>query len=154
MIKNILLRAANSFMYSVGISAILQMLLLTFVEGLDPVLPEFGAHFPDMAQAVLAQCLLIGVGSAAFGAGSVIMELEKIGLIVQSVLYFVLTAAVWIPIACICWGIHKYSSALVTVLVSYMVSYAISWAVQLKICKKNVEEINARLSVINGQIGD
>lgn len=146
MIKNIAFRALNSFMYSVGITVVLQFILLSLFEGMPPVLPEFGARFPNETAALLTQTILIGVCSAFFGGGSVIMELEKIGLIVQSVLYFALTAAVWVPVACVCWGIHKYPSALLTVSASYLISYFISWMVQFKECKKNVAEINVRLT--------
>lgn len=146
MAKNILIRAINSFMYSVGITVLLQFIFILCFEGMLPVLPEFGARFSNETAALLTQTILIGVCSAFFGGGSVIMELEKIGLIVQSVLYFILTAAVWVPVACLCWGIHKYPSALLSVSVSYLISYAISWTVQFKECKKNVAEINIRLT--------
>lgn len=146
MVKNIFIRAINSFMYSVGITVLFQFILLLCFKGMQPVLPEFGAYFPNETIALLTQTILIGVCSAFFGGGSVFMELEKIGLIVQSVLYFILTAAVWVPIACLCWGIHKYPSALITVSASYLIAYAISWMVQFKECKKNVAEINVRLT--------
>lgn len=145
MAKNIFIRAINSFMYSVGITVLLQFILLLCFKGMLPVLPEFGARFSNETVALLTQTILIGVCSAFFGGGSVIMELEKIGLIVQSVLYFILTAAVWVPVACVCWGIHKYPSALLTVSASYLIAYAISWTIQFKECKKNVAEINVRL---------
>ncbi len=151
MIKNVAVRALNSFMYSVGITVILQFVLLSCFEGMPPVLPEFEAHFPNETTALLAQTILIGISSAFFGGGSVIMELEKIGLIVQSVLYFILTAAVWVPVACFCWGIHKYPSALLTVSVSYFIAYAISWMIQFKECKKNVAAINLRLKEMHGE---
>lgn len=146
MVKNIIVRALNSFMYSVGITVVGQMLLLSFVDGMAPVLPQFGVLFPNDTVALLAQTMLIGLCSAVFGGGSVIMELERIGLIVQSALYFVLTAAVWVPVACLCWGIHKYLPALLSVSASYLIAYAISWGIQLKQCKKNVAEINLRLT--------
>lgn len=145
MIKNIVVRAINSFMYSVGITVVIQFVLLSCFEGMPPVMQEFGARFSGETVASLTQTMLIGLCSAFFGGGSVIMELEKIGLVVQSILYFMLTAAVWVPVACVCWGIHKYPSALVSVSASYLIAYFISWTVSFKQCKKNVAEINVRL---------
>ena len=111
-----------------------------------PVLPGYLAHFQSPVEAVLVQVILIGLSSAVFGAGSVIMELERISLLAQSILYFIITAVVWIFIGCFCWEIHKYPTALFSVSLSYTASYIISWMVQYKVCKRNVEKINTKLS--------
>lgn len=153
MLKKAFIRGTNSFMYAIGISTVIQMLLLSFVKGMDPVLPEFGMHFPNLYTAVLVQNILIGFTSAAFGAGSVIMEMERISLVVQSILYFVLTALIWIPVGCICWGLHRYPGTMLVMGVSYTVSYVISWMVQFKQCKKNVEQINKKLLELRGEAG-
>ena len=146
MKKNMAIRAINSFMYSMGITILVQFILGICFKDMPVVLPEFGARFSGDTQALLVQTVLIGLCSAFFGGGSVIMELEKIGLLVQSVLYFILTAAVWIPVACLCWSIHKYPSALLSVSASYLIAFAICWIVQFKECKKNVAAINQRLA--------
>ncbi len=153
MLKNALIRGINSFMYAVGISTVVQTLVLSLVKDMNPVLPEFGMHFSNLYLAVLAQNILIGITSAAFGAGSVIMEMERISLVVQSILYFVLTALIWIPVGCICWGLHRYPATMLVMGVSYTVSYVISWMVQFKQCKSNVEQINKKLLELRGEAG-
>ena len=147
MIKNMFFRGMNSFMYSVAITAVVYGLIigLGLYEGELPLLPEYMAHFSSPTLALMVQCLLIGVISAAFGFGSAVMELEKIGLITQSILYFMITSAVWIPVACFCWGFHKYPGSMVGVTISFTVSYFISWSIQYRICRKNIEEINQKL---------
>lgn len=140
-------------MYAIGISAVIQTVLLAIVKDMDPVLPEFGAHFPNVYTAMLAQYLLIGLISAAFGAGSVIMELERLGLITQSILYFLLTAAVWIPVGCFCWGLHKYPITILSMGLSYTISYVVCWAVQYRLCKRNVEQINRKLLELKEEAG-
>ncbi len=152
MLKRIFIRGINSFMYAIGIYVVIQTVVVAIVEaitgesGMIPVVPEFAAHFSNSYMAVYTQALLIGLTSAVFGAGSVILELERIGLLVQSVLYFVVTMAVWVPVGCICWGLHKYPTAMISVSLSYVISYSISWAVQYRQCRKNVEKINRKLS--------
>ena len=159
MLKNSLIRGLNSFMYSVGIYLILQF-VLTIVVGKAtgqaeaiPVLPEFAAHFSNPYIAVYVQTLLIGLTSAVFGAGSVIMELERLSLVIQSVLYFVVTMAVWVPVGCFCWGLHKYPGAFVSVGISYLIAYFISWGIQYCQCKKNIQEINQKLLQLREESG-
>ncbi len=150
MIKNMLFRGLNSFMYSVAITLIVYGILVGIGvhNGELPMLPEYMAHFSSPTLALIVQCLLVGAASATFGLGSVIMENEKIGLITQSIIYFVVTAVVWVPVACFCWGFHKYPSTMITVTASYLISYFISWGIQYKVCRKNIEEINQRLQEI------
>lgn len=150
MIKHMISRGLNGFAYSIAITVVVNMAIMGFdlLDGALPLLPEYMEHFDSPTMALLVQCLLIGVISAAFGFGSAIMEAERIGLITQSILYFVITSAVWIPVACFCWGFHKYPGSMIGVTVSYLVSYFISWSVQYRICRKNIEEINQKLQEI------
>lgn len=152
MLKKIFVRGINSFMYAIGIYVMIQTVVVAIVEaitgesGMIPVLPEFAAHFSNIYMTVYTQALLIGLTSAVFGAGSVILELERIGLIVQSVLYFLVTMAVWVPVGCFCWGLHKYPPTMISVGLSYVVSYSICWVIQYRQCRQNVEKINRKLS--------
>lgn len=145
MLKKAWVRGINSFMYAIGISTVIQMILLSVVKDMGPVLPEFGVHFPNVYMAMLAQYLLVGLISAAFGAGSVIMEFERMSLVMQSILYFVLTSLIWVPVGCICWGLHKYPVTMIAMGVSYTVSYVFSWVLQYRQCKLSVEQINRKL---------
>lgn len=155
MLRKILIRGANSFMYSIGIYTVIQAGILTIVggEAMIPVLPEFAARFPNTFTAVYTQSFLIGLTAAVFGVGSVIMELERLSLVVQSILYFVITTAVWIPVGCLCFGLHKYPATMFSMGFSYLVSYAISWFVQYRLCKRNIEQINQKLSEMRGEGG-
>lgn len=157
MLKNIFIRGLNSFMYSVGIYLILQILITAITQAITghgefiPVLPEFAARFTNPYMAVYVQMLLIGLTSAAIGAGSIIMELERLSLLVQSILYLIVTMAVWIPVGCFCWGLHKYPGTMISVSLTYLVAYSISWAFQYHQCKRNIAEINQRLEQIRAE---
>lgn len=148
MLKRALYRGINSFMYAVSIY---NLILLTVVsvmgkEEMIPLVPEFAAHFSNPYQAVFVQNVLIGLISAIFGAGSILMELERLSLLVQSILYFLITTAVWVPVGCFCWGLHQYPQTMLSMGISYAVTYAISWIIQYRLCKKNVEQINEKLA--------
>lgn len=151
MIKKAIFRGINSFMYAIGIYTVLQLILSAINQkaGMIPVLPEFSAQFQNEAIAMLVQTVLIGIIGAAFGAGSVLMELERLSLIAQSILYFIVTTAVGLPIGCFCWGFHKYPQTRLSMglsyLISYLTVYIVNWVIQYRLCKSNIEQINKKL---------
>lgn len=144
MLKNLIIRMINSFMYAVGITSVVYF-FITAGRDFVPLLPEYREQFDNDIQALLVQLMLIGCMSAALGGGSVIMEMKRLSLLAQSIIYFVLASVVWISVGCYCWRIYKYPQALVSTLISYVVSYIICWVIQYKLCKKNIEEINRHL---------
>ena len=73
------------------------------------------------------------------------MELERLGLIVQSIVYFIISLCVWLFVGDFCWCIIKYPQAFISVVVSYTISYIICWTIQYRICKKNIADINKKL---------
>jgi len=159
MLKNSLIRGLNSFMYSVGIYLAIQTVVTLIISPTNggrefiPVLPEFAARFANPYMAVYVQLFLVGITSAVFGAGSVIMDLERLSVLAQSVIYLLITMAVWIPIGCICWGLHKYPETMISVGLSYMLAYAISWGVKYRQCKRNIQKINEKLEEMRAQEG-
>ena len=144
MIKNLLFRIANSFMYAIGITTVVYTFIIFFTGGM-PLLPEYAGRFDNDVKALLVQLILIGLMSAVLGGGSIIMELERLGLIVQSIVYFIISLCVWLFVGDFCWCIIKYPQAFISVVVSYTISYIICWTIQYRICKKNIADINKKL---------
>ena len=144
MLKDALIRMANSFIYPIVITTEVNF-FITAGRDFVPLLPEYRERFDNDTQALIVQLMLIGCMSAALGGGSVIMEMKRLSLLAQSIIYFVLASVVWISVGCYCWCIYKYPQALASTLISYVVSYIICWAIQYKLCKKNIEEINRHL---------
>jgi len=150
MLKNALVRGINSFMYAIAINVVIALIIIAIVNKPDfiPLVPDYAAHFESGIVALLLQTVLIGMTSAAFGAGSVILEIERWSLLKQSVIYFILTAAIWAPVSIFCWRIDKYPTAFINIICSYIVSYAITWIIQYTLCKKSVAKINQKLNQI------
>ena len=146
--KKAIQRGINSFVYTVAINVVIYTILIVLSKRPDfvPILPGYSAHFSSNTEALMVQLILIGFTSGVFGAGSVIMELERISLLAQSILYFIITAIVWVPISCLCWEINKYPQSFISVTISYVISYVISWVVQYITCKKSIEQINQKLA--------
>lgn len=134
----------NSFCYSIALTVIAFGVGMVCFQHI-PLVPDYAARFENDAVALVLELLLIGVMSAVLAGGTVIMELERLGLLVQSILYFVVTSPVWLAVACYCFGFAKYPMSAVSVCVSYFVSYSVCWIVQYKTCKRNIEDINRAL---------
>lgn len=139
--KNVMLRFANGFCYGIAISVVIQLIVIV-VTDIGFMLPEYAARFDNEVKAYAVQLLLIGLMSAISSAGSAIMEIKRLGLVIQSILYLLLMMGTWIPTACYLWGFHKYTMSMVSCLVSVLVTYGICWGIQYRICYRDVEEIN------------
>ena len=149
MLKRILIRFINGFCYSIAITMIIQTVVM-LATGDTPMLPEYMARFGSPLTAYVSQLLLIGVMSGITSLGTVVFEAKKIGLLAQSILYLAIMLSAWIPVACIAWGFHKYITSMIATLCSIVVSYGICWGILYKLSRKDIEEINAKLSEKKG----
>lgn len=144
MIKKGIKQAVSGFCCAVAINTILWVIFMMVI-GFVPLVPDYAARFESEAEAIVIQLMLVGLMSAVFSGGTVIMELPKLSLLTQSILYFVVTTIVWIPVGWFCFGLGIYKTTLISFGLSYLVSYIICWTIQYRICKRSVEEINDRL---------
>ena len=143
--KNIVIQFLNGFCYSIAITLCVGLFVLV-ITGNPVMLPEFVERYESETIALLVQLLLVGGMSGVTAAGTVIFELKRPGILVQSVLFLILMLAAWIPVACYVWGFHKYIMSMVSTLASIVVTYGICWGIQYKLCSRDVKEINQRLN--------
>lgn len=113
--------------------------------GVPQIHPDFGARFDNDVKAFVVQLFLIGFMSAVTSAGTVIFEAKRIGILVQSGIYLIIMLAAWIPVACVVWQFYRYPVSMIATIGSIVVTYAINWWIQYRHCKKEIDEINARL---------
>jgi len=144
-----MIRMANGFCYSIAITAMVQLIVIAISEK-SILLPEYAARFDNEMLAFGVELLLVGFISAMASGGTVLLELKRPGLVVQSILYFLLMLATWIPVACFLWGFHKYVTSFVSTLLSMVVTYGICWGIQYRLCIRDVKEINERLQEQQG----
>ena len=88
------------------ISTVLAVMLIQICiaqNGGSTVTERFASHFAAKDAAVLTQLLLVGGIGAAFSGASVVYDLERWSFLRQGIVYFVITAAVWVPVLLICW---------------------------------------------------
>ncbi len=149
--KKIMIRCGFSFMISAFISMMINMLIELIVQLItkditfSPLSPEFRAVFATESMAVYVNTLLYGLIGATFAGCSVIYELERIGYILQNLLFYICTACVWVPIVMTMWQLWRYPSALIGTLAGFAVTYLIMTIVGYRIKKQEIADINQLL---------
>ena len=150
--KEILYRCIFSFAVSAVCGNITNFLIefvvrtVTGSKDFLPLSPEFVALFPSESIAVEVNILLYGIIGVAFSLAAIIYEKDRLGVIVQNILYFIVTSMVWVPIVTLVWQLHKYPQALIGTICGFVVTYIIMSIVGYRITKKNIEKINLCLA--------
>ena len=150
LLKTTLKRGAVSF----SISAIIGLLINLIVDicvnaagndGFMSMSPEARALFPTPVIAAYVNVLLYGAIGATFAMMTFLFEIDRLGFVIQSILYFLLTSIVLVGITILLWQLHKHPQALVPTIAGYAVTYFIMFTVEYKELKKNIREINEEL---------
>lgn len=153
-ILNLLKRCSISFAISCICGTVTNLLIEVIVRavtGLDEfstMTPEFVSMFPSETIAVEVNILLYGIIGAGFSAMTFIYEQDRIGFVIQNMLYFILTAIIWVPIVVLIWQIDNYWKALVGTLIGFSVTYIIMTVVGYRTTKGTIKEINMYLEQI------
>jgi len=148
-------RATFSFIIS-SFCGLVVYLLIEFiigvvigVEGFTGLTPEYLSLFPTETLALGVAVLSHGLIGAVFAVAGSIYEKEKIGFVLQNVIYVLITGMVWIPIICFVWQLYRYPTALFCTIGGFVLTYVVMSVVGYNITKKEVAQINARLAENN-----
>ncbi len=110
--------------------------------GFSSMSPDYVALFPSVTIAAYVNILLYGVIGATFALSAYIYEVEKIGFIIQSIIYFVITSSVCVGITIILWQLHKYPSAFISTLAGYFATHVIMMVIEYRKLKADIKAIN------------
>ena len=150
MKKELTKRIIDGFSYAAAINVVVALICI-LVFKVEPLVPSYSAYFENKSMALLIQIILTGVISGTFSGGTILFEQAKLGLLLQSLLYFLLTTAVCIPITGFCWGLFVYKTSAIIFLCNYFATYFICWTVAYRNSVKEVREINRRIAEISGE---
>ncbi|MBR6308394.1 MAG: DUF3021 family protein [Lachnospiraceae bacterium] len=145
--KNVLKRGVISFFISSFAGVSVNLIIDCIVnasgrEGFISMSPDFVKLFPTPVVAAYVNIILYGLIGFTFSAMTFVYEIERIGFVFQSIIYFVVTAAVCLSITVILWQLHKYPAAFAGTLAGYAVTHVIMLVVGYRNLKKDIEEIN------------
>ncbi|MBP3611200.1 MAG: DUF3021 family protein [Lachnospiraceae bacterium] len=148
-------RVCFSFAIS-GMCGLIVYMLMEFVgevllgaENFSGLTPEYMTYFPSETLALGTAVLFHGLIGAAFCAATVVYEKAELGFVLQNVIYFIVTGAVWIPVVSFVWQLYRYPAAFFSTLGGFVMTYIIMSVVGYNITKKEVAQINALLAEEN-----
>jgi len=136
-------RAAVGF----AATALVQMVIMLIMAqaGNSLVTLEFSLRFTNETAAVVAQLMLVSLIGMTFACGAQIFEIERWSFLLQGVVHFAVTAAVWMPVAWICWRPISVKASLLSAL-GWLLTYAVIWFVQYLIYRNSIRRLNASIS--------
>ena len=143
MWKKILIRGLCSYCISVTITVIVGM--IAGLCGAEYVCtPDFVARIGSRLTAAYLQPLLLGLIGFAFGAGSVLFEIERWSYLKQGAIHLAITAAVWIPIELICFS-PVTPPVVFTFTLSAAVTYTLTWGIKYFVWRAQVRRLNEQI---------
>ena len=145
--KEVLKRGFTSFALSSFAGLIVNLIIDIIMnarglEGFSSMSPDYVALFPSVTIAAYVNVLLYGVIGATFALSVYIYEVEKIGFIIQSIIYFVITSSVCVGITILLWQLHKYPSAFISTLAGYLATHIIMMVIEYRKLKADIKVIN------------
>ena len=148
--KESIKRSAVSFSISAFVGLLVNLLIDVIANkagaaGFVSISPETRALFPTQAIAAYVNVLLYGAIGATFAGMTFIFEIDRLGFIIQEILYFIVTAAILALITILLWQLHRYPKALIPTLAGYGLTYLIMGIVEYRELKKNIADINETL---------
>ena len=142
MLKNLLRRMAVGFSATAAVAIVIQILMGQ--SGRSVVTPEFAARFAGEVPAALAQLGLVSLIGAAFAAAAIVFDFAHWSYLRQGAAHFAITAAVWLPVARLCWR-PAAAWVLGAQAAGWAFTYAVIWLIQYLVCRRRVAEANARI---------
>lgn len=147
MKKKMIQRGLLGFPLGIAIGNVITIgLSLGFADGYySPCVPELILAVGNEINAVILQAFLCGLLGTAFGAASLIWEMDSWSILKQTGLYFLAVFAAMMPVAyCTYWMEHSVRGFLVYFAVFAAIFIAV-WLAQWIAGRNNIEKINKTL---------
>ncbi len=144
-IRNGFISFAISAFAGLTVNMLIDAVVNGFVrEGFISMSPDYVALFPTPALAAYVNVLLYGLIGFIFSAATFVYDMERLGFVLQSLIYFAVTGAACTAITVILWQLHKYPLGLVFTLCGYGLTHIIIIRMQYRRLKQDILLINER----------
>ena len=145
--KEVLKRGFTSFALSAFAGLIVNLIIdvimnAVFKTEFHSMSPDYVALFPSVTIAAYVNVLLYGVIGATFALSAYIYEVERMGFIIQSIIYFIITSSVCVGITILLWQLHKYPAAFISTLAGYFATHVIMMVIEYRKLKADIKVIN------------
>ena len=92
--------------------------------------------------AAYVNILLYGLIGWIFSFATYIYEIERIGFVIQSIIYFLITSSVCMAITIFLWQLHRYPIAIVCTLAGFAITHVIMITNEYRRLKADIKVIN------------
>ena len=137
--KKLLMHLYHGFTITVSVCMFVEFFIGQVLD--HSVTAEFSAYFRNEGAAALAQLGLVGLIGMAFAGAALIFEIERWSYLKQGLVHFIITAAVWMPIAWLCWAPVR-GRGLVFTIIGWTLTYMVNWLVQYLLARQRIRELN------------
>ena len=147
MLKEYLTRIAISFSISAFMGILINLIIdavanATGSEGFISMSPQYVALFPTPVIAAYCNVLIYGIIGAVFSGATIIYEVERIGFVIQSLIYFLITVAASMGITVVLWQLHRYPAAFISTMAGYLATHIIMITIEYRKVKADIKAIN------------
>ena len=118
------------------------ILNLTGHTGFISMSTAYLALFPSSAMAAYINVLLYGLIGWTFSFSTYIYEVERIGFVIQSIIYFLITSSVCMAITIFLWQLHRFPIAILCTLSGFAFTHVIMITNEYRRLKADIKAIN------------
>ncbi len=148
MKKKLILRGIFGFPIGITIGYLITI-CISLIHGdghYVPCVPQLISLVGNEVYAVALQALLCGLLGAGFAASSVIWEMEAWSLLKQTVIYFIVTCAIMLPIAYFLYWMEHSLLGFFSYLGIFLLIFAFFWTFQFVIGTRSVRKMNEKIA--------
>ena len=147
MKKKVLLRGVFGFPLGIAIGYVITILIsLKWGQGYySPCVPELIDRMGSEINAVIVQTVLCGLLGVAFGASSVIWEIDSWSIVKQTGVYFAITSIVMLPFAYVMFWMEHSVKGFLSYFGIFAAIFIFIWLLQYLIGKYTVTRMNSKL---------
>ncbi|MCR5743892.1 MAG: DUF3021 domain-containing protein [Lachnospiraceae bacterium] len=145
--REVIKRGAISFAISSFVGTLVNLIIDIMVNafGITGFISMSKAYVEVFQTPVIAayiNVLLYGVIGFTFAAMTIIYDVDRIGFVLQSIIYYVVTLLVCLVITVFVWQLHRYPQAFIITLIGYTLTHVIIFVTEYRELKRNISAIN------------
>lgn len=117
------------------------------IEQFTSIAPDFLARFPTPIMAAYVNVLLYGIIGLTFSGMTFVFELDRLGFILQYLIYFCATSLVLAFITIYLWRLQNIPMAFGYTLLGYGITFLIIGITQYRLLKQDIARINESIEM-------
>lgn len=111
-----------------------------------PVVPQMAQCYGNELNAVVIQTLCSALMGASIGAANIVWKSDRLGLLMQTIIHFVIICGVYVAVAYACFWMEHSAWAVAGYVMTFAIIYAIIWIVLFVRIKLKLKKLNEKVA--------